>query len=86
MDFAHLLRDGDRVAVTGIRDKESPLGSFTFRYDGFSFGYPVAASTGEVGQATITISFADEKTVGEASLVERYTQSACAITGKHQKP
>lgn len=83
---AQVIRDGDRVAVTGIRDKESPLGSFTFRYDGFSFGYPVAAATGEVGQATITISFADEKTVGEASLVERYTQSACAITGKHQKP
>lgn len=83
---AQVIRDGDRVAVTGIRDKESPLGSFTFRYEGFSFGYPVAASTGEVGQASITISFADEKTVGEASLVERYPQAACTITGKHEKP
>ncbi|MCL4231053.1 MAG: serine/threonine protein kinase [Dehalococcoidia bacterium] len=77
-----VIRDGDRVTVTGIRDKETVLGSFTFRQPGFTFAYPVAASTGEVGQATVTITFADEKTVKEAAVVERYTQANCSISGK----
>ncbi len=81
-----VIREGDRVTVTGIRDRETTLGSFTFRKAGFTFGYPVAASTGEVGQATVTVTFADEKTVKEAIVAERYSQAACTITGKYPGP
>lgn len=76
------INDGDRVGIWGIQDREISLGTFTFHFVDFEFNYPVVASGGERGTATVRTTFADSKTIGEASLTERYDAPSCTITGK----
>lgn len=78
---AAAIKDGEQVTVTGIQAKEIALGTFTFHFTGFEFGYPVAAAGGQAGTATLTLSFADQQTIAEARLVERYDGANCTITG-----
>lgn len=79
---ATTISDGDRVNVWGIEDREVSLGTFTFHFVDFEFTYPLVTSAGQRGTATLRTTFADSKTIAEASLTERYDAPACTITGK----
>lgn len=76
------ISEGERVNVWGIQEREISLGTFTFHFVDFEFNYPVVASAGQRGTATLRTTFADSKTIGEASLIERYDSPSCTITGK----
>jgi hypothetical protein len=75
------LKEGDRVNVTGIQDREIPLGAFTFHVANFEFTYPVAATGSQRGTATLRTTFANATTIAQASLTERYDSPACTING-----
>ena len=79
---ATTISDGDRVNVWGIEDREVSLGTFTFHFVDFEFTYPLVTSAGQRGTATLRTTFTDSKTIGEASLTERYDTPSCTITGK----
>ena len=74
------LKDGDRVNVTGIQDREIPLGTFTFHVANFEFTYPVAATGNQRGTATLRTTFANATSIAQASLTERYDSPSCTIT------
>jgi serine/threonine-protein kinase len=76
-----VIRDGDRVTVTAIQDREIPIGTFTFRFVDFEFTYPVAARDGQRGAATLRTTFADASTIASSSLSERYDSPSCTIAG-----
>ena len=76
-----VINDGDRVRVTAVQDREIDLGVFTFRFVDWKFTYPVVASGGQRGTATLTTTFADARTIGKSSLVEDYPSPGCTITG-----
>lgn len=76
-----VINDGDRVRVTAVQDRDIDLGVFTFRFVDWKFTYPVVASGGQRGTATLITTFADARTIGKASLVEDYPSPGCTITG-----
>ncbi|MCC6421142.1 MAG: serine/threonine protein kinase [Gemmataceae bacterium] len=79
---ATVINDGDRVTVTGVQDRDIHIGTFTFRMVDFEFTYPVAATGGQRGTATVRASFADAVTIGDALLTEKYDSPACTIVGR----
>ena len=79
---AQVIRDGDRVNVTFLSDREVQLGTFTFRFTDFQFAYPVEAPGGHRGTATLIATFADDRTVKDATLVESYDGGACTIKAR----
>lgn len=76
-----VINDGDRVRVTAVQDRDIDLGVFTFRFVDWKFTYPVVASGGQRGTATLTTTFADARTIAKSSLVEDYPSPGCTITG-----
>jgi hypothetical protein len=76
-----VINDGDRVRVTAVQDRDIDLGVFTFRFVDWKFTYPVVASGGQRGTATLTTTFADSRTIAKSSLVEDYPSPGCTITG-----
>ncbi len=74
------LKDGEQVNVTGIQDREIPLGVFTFHVSNFEFTYPVAASANQRGAATLKTTFANATTIAQATLSEHYDSPSCTIS------
>ncbi len=77
---ANVIRDGERVSVSTGQPSVPPLGTYTFRFQDFVFTYPVKASDGTLGEATLRTTFADAATIGSAELTEEYTSPSCTIT------
>lgn len=75
------IADGDRVRVTAVVDRDIEIGVFTFRMQDFEFTYPVVASGGERGIATLVTTFSGPETIGASSLTESYKDADCVITG-----
>lgn len=78
---AGFIADGDRVRVTAVVDRDIEIGVFTFRMVDFEFTYPVVASGGERGIATLVTTFSGPETIGASSLTESYSDANCVITG-----
>ncbi|MCC6386239.1 MAG: protein kinase [Dehalococcoidia bacterium] len=79
------IKDGDRVNVYAVLDSEVFITAATFRAAGFEFAYNVVGAAGQQGQATIRTTFANETTIANATLTEKYASPACTIAGTHSR-